>query len=266
MSKKNLFQIIVEISDKDGFFKKDDLRKKFPERSNLSINQSIFYNKKKGLIKKAGKKFQIINQLKKPENMENKQLVLTSKEHKFFNHLIDIDKHIANLNGTEDRVNEGAILSLIKKKGCDESVWENLKVKLVEVGIITKCFKGGKNGDIFSIDQDKLIDYLDSQNNLIRITPFSEDVTDKVKEIISSYRDKNKEILSLEKAISETKAEMEEIRKKERRLQKELEKLNMKYRTFPDLEKIRSLSPVIESIDQLPKKDLILFLKVIFEE
>ena len=265
MKKKSLFEVIVEISDENGFFNKQDLRKKLPERSNDSINQSIFYNKKKGLITKKKGKFQIIK-TKKTKDMTKQQLILTNKENHLFQSLINIDKDIANLKNGENRVNEEAILSLIKQNDCDEKVWESLKMKLVEVGIFSKWFKSGEKGDIFTIDEDLLIDYLDNQNKLVKVTPLNENLKERVREIISSYRDKNEEILNLEKEISLVENELNETQKRLKKLQIKHEKLERKYNNYPGLDKIKSLSPVIESINQLPEKDLLLFIKEIFEE
>lgn len=151
MKRKSLFEVIVEISDENGFFNKQDLKERLPERSNNSINQSIFYAKKKGLITKENGNFQIIKT--KEKDMTKQQLILTNSENHLFHSLINIDKDIANLKNGENRVNEEAILSLIKQNDCDVKVWESLKIKLVEVGIFSKWLKGGKKGDIFAINE-----------------------------------------------------------------------------------------------------------------
>lgn len=262
MEKKNLFQVIVEISDENGFFKKDDLRKKFPNRSNNSLNQSVFYYKKKGLITKSGKKFKIIKKTKKPD-ME--KLSLTINEYTFFKALYYIDKIIPKEEKIKDRVNEQDVLSLIRQKGCDEKPWNTLKKKLYNVGIFYN-WKIGEKGDIFSVNESLLIDYLEERNGLIKITPVKENVTEKVREIISKYRDKKEEILNLEEEISATKKEVSKMKRDLKKLQSKQEELEAKYQSFPGLEKIMSLSPVIETLDQLPEKQLLLFLNEIFEE
>ncbi len=263
MKKKNFFEVIIEICDHEGFFKKNDLRKNFPEKSNNSLNQLIFYYKRKGLITKTGKRFKIIKKTKKPDMQK---LLLTNKEYMFFRALYYIDEILPKDEKIKHRINEQDVLSLIRQKGCDEGVWNSLKNKLHNVGILHNWLKGGKKGDIFTVNENLLIDYLEEKNNLIKITPINEEVAERVKETISKYRDKNEEILHLETEISATRKEIADTKKTLKKLEGKLEKLETKHQYFPDLERIKSLLPVIEILKEAPEKELLIFFNEIFKE
>ena len=257
------FLSVIEDANNSGFFTIDDLKGQFPEKSRSSIYQSLHYYKKKGLLEKKGKKFKIVKKSQKPENMNDTQILrLTQAEMELFDILIEIKPKFC---AGENRISETDIVSLVEENSFDIATWNSLKPKLAEVGIIAKKYNGGKKGVILSIDVDKLIVYLDNQS-LIKLTPIGDDLSDRIKEIISKYRDKNEEILNLEQQISVVKEEIGEVQKKELKLQKELDKLNKKYSSFSNLEKIKSFSKVVNSIEQLPEEDLIIFFKEVFEE
>ncbi len=194
-----------------------------------------------------------------------KQLRLTEKEMKLFLDLIKVKVGDYKIK-QEIRTNEECILLLVKENNHEEFVWKSLKSKLIDEGIIFKRSKKGQCGEIFTINYGKFFHYYDNVENLITITLFGDDLSVRVKEIISKYRDKYQHILNLEKVMSDISKKQRELKKREKELQDDFKRVEKKFNSIPDREKIKSFSKVIDSIDQLPEEDLLQFFKEILEK
>jgi hypothetical protein len=262
-------QELLNLADENGIITSKVVRETFPEKSQGYANNLLAIAKAKGLIQPVHRGiWRLVKQKTSSSEEEVKvevqkkslsTLLLTREEKEIFDLIFGVkSKTIKN----EVRFIEKELFVLAKKKGFSQNNWENLRAKLINIGIIRpRCI--ANNGEVLTLNEDLFIEYSDNPD-LIKLITDEEKVIKKIDDLARDFSQKIDLIDDKQLKIAQTSERIKAIDEEKTVLEKDLERL---YKELESLQADETISTgsYAASLRKMEKSTLQFLLKIIAE-